>query len=77
MTATVGGGSRGWFVFDRDHSSRLRSPVFYASGEELVDCAEVAHINGLDDEGPGPHDGMYPLQRFVHWMGDDDIDATY
>ncbi|HEY9304550.1 MAG TPA: acyl-CoA reductase, partial [Mycobacterium sp.] len=20
-----------------------------------------------------PHDAMYPLQRFVHWMGDDDI----
>ena len=20
-----------------------------------------------------PHDAMYPLQRFVHWMADDDI----
>ena len=23
-----------------------------------------------------PHDAMYPLHRFVHWMGDDDIDST-
>jgi hypothetical protein len=26
-----------------------------------------AHVLG------SPHDAMYPLQRFVHWMGDDDI----
>jgi Acyl-CoA reductase (LuxC) len=24
-----------------------------------------------------PHDAMFPLQRFVHWMGDDDIDQSY
>ena len=24
----------------------------------------------------GPHDAMYALQRFVHWMGDDDIDTA-
>jgi hypothetical protein len=25
------------------------------------------HVNG------GPHDATYPLSRFVHWMGDDDV----
>jgi hypothetical protein len=28
------------------------------------------HVTGA------PHDAMYPLRRFVHWMGDDDINHT-
>jgi hypothetical protein len=28
-----------------------------------------AHVLGR------PHDAMYPLQRLVHWMADDDIMA--
>ena len=24
----------------------------------------------------GPHDAMFALQRFVHWMSDDDITVT-
>jgi len=36
----------------------------------------VCRLGTANDHVLGsPHDAMYPLQRFVHWMGDDDIEG--
>jgi hypothetical protein len=41
------------------------------------DCFDIAPADLLGTANAhalgSPHDAMYPLQRFVHWMGDDDI----
>jgi len=42
-------------------------PLIDVGGQRVVRLGSAArHVMG------GPHDAMYPLQRFIHWMGDED-----
>lgn len=60
-TQTVG-------VYPYHRKSDLRDKVACAGGQRLCRVGTAnGHVAG------GPHDAMYPLQRLVHWMGDDDI----
>jgi hypothetical protein len=37
----------------------------------------VCRVGTANQHVPGgPHDAMFALQRFVHWMGDDDIETS-
>ena len=49
----------------------LRDRLASAGGQRVcrVGTANM-HVAG------SPHDAMFPLQRFVHWMGDDDIETN-
>jgi hypothetical protein len=59
-------------VYPYERKAQLRDRLASAGAQRLCRLGTAnAHALG------SPHDGMYPLQRFVHWMGDDDIDATY
>lgn len=47
--------------------ARLRDRLASAGAQRVVRLGGAArHVMG------GPHDAMYPLQRFVHWMSDED-----
>jgi hypothetical protein len=60
-TQTVG-------VYPYERKTRLRDRLASAGAQRLCRLGTAnAHVLG------SPHDAMYPLQRFVHWMGDDDI----
>ncbi len=53
-----------WFAGRADARDELAS----AGGQRICRVGSAnAHVAG------GPHDAMYPLPRFVHWMSDDDI----
>lgn len=55
-------------VYPYQRKARLRDRLASAGAQRLCRLGTAnAHVLG------SPHDGMYPLQRFVHWMGDDDI----
>ena len=41
------------------------------AGAQRLCCLGTANAHVLGR----PHDAMYPLQRLVHWMADDDIMA--
>jgi hypothetical protein len=46
----------------------LRDRIANAGGQRVFPLGSTwRHVLG------GPHDGMFPLQRFVHWMGDQEI----
>jgi len=63
-TQTVG-------VYPYERKPQLRDRLASAGAQRLCRLGTAnAHVLG------SPHDAMYPLQRFVHWMGDDDIAAT-
>lgn len=55
-------------VYPDERKTALRDNLASAGGQRVcrVGTANM-HVLG------GPHDAMYPLSRFVHWMGDDDI----
>lgn len=64
-TQTVG-------VYPYERKAQLRDRLASAGAQRLCRLGTAnAHALG------SPHDGMYPLQRFVHWMGDDDININY
>jgi len=55
-------------VYPYQRKSQLRDRLASAGAQRLCRLGTAnAHVLG------SPHDAMYPLQRFVHWMGDDDI----
>jgi hypothetical protein len=57
-------------VFPWRRKTELRDLVASAGGQRVcrVGTANM-HVPG------GPHDAMFALHRFVHWMGDDDIEV--
>ncbi|GAB1812408.1 acyl-CoA reductase [Mycobacterium sp. MUNTM1] len=58
-------------VYPYERKAQLRDRLASAGAQRLCRLGTAnAHVLG------SPHDAMYPLQRFVHWMGDDDIAAT-
>ncbi|WP_156764866.1 acyl-CoA reductase [Mycobacterium sp. 1081908.1] len=58
-------------VYPYERKARLRDRLASAGAQRLCRLGTAnAHVLG------SPHDAMYPLQRFVHWMGDDDIAAS-
>ena len=61
-TQTVG-------VYPDERKTQLRDRLAAAGAQRLCRLGTAnAHALG------SPHDAMYPLQRLVHWMADDDID---
>ena len=55
-------------VYPYERKQSLRDRLASAGGQRVCRVGTAnAHVPG------SPHDAMYPLQRFVHWMGDDDI----
>ena len=58
-------------VYPYDRKAGLRDRLASAGGQRVCRVGTAnGHVVG------GPHDAMYPLHRFVHWMGDDDIRDT-
>jgi hypothetical protein len=58
-------------VYPYERKAQLRDRLASAGAQRLCRLGTAnAHVLG------SPHDAMYPLQRFVHWMGDDDITAA-
>jgi hypothetical protein len=56
----------GMYPPERKHAMRDR--LASAGAQRVVRLGSAArHVMGA------PHDAMYPLQRFVHWMADEDI----
>ncbi len=59
-TQTVG-------VYPPERKAGLRDRLASAGAQRVVRLGGAArHVGG------SPHDAMYPLQRFVHWMSDED-----
>jgi hypothetical protein len=57
-------------VWPPERKAALRDRLASAGGQRVCRLGTAnQHVAG------GPHDAMYALQRFVHWMGDDDISA--
>jgi hypothetical protein len=58
-------------VYPWPRKAELRDRLASAGGQRVcrVGTANL-HVPG------GPHDAMFALHRFVHWMGDDDIEVT-
>ena len=55
-------------VYPYERKRQLRDRLASAGAQRMCRLGTAnAHVLG------SPHDAMYPLQRFVHWMGDDDI----
>ena len=55
-------------VYPYERKPRLRDRLAGAGAQRVCRLGTAnAHVLG------SPHDAMYPLQRFVNWMGDDDI----
>jgi hypothetical protein len=58
-------------VYPFDRKAVLRDRLASAGGQRVCRVGTAnGHVTG------SPHDAMYPLHRFVHWMGDDDIAET-
>jgi hypothetical protein len=58
-------------IYPDERKAQLRDRLASAGAQRLCRLGTAnAHVLG------SPHDAMYPLQRFVHWMGDDDITAA-
>lgn len=58
-------------VYPYERKAQLRDLLASAGAQRLCRLGTAnAHVLG------SPHDAMYPLQRFVHWMGDDDVTAA-
>jgi hypothetical protein len=55
-------------VWPPERKAGLRDRLASAGGQRICRLGTAnQHVAG------SPHDAMYALQRFVHWMGDDDI----
>jgi hypothetical protein len=59
-------------VYPYERKAALRGRLASAGAQRLCRLG-TANSHALG----GPHDAMFPLQRFVHWMGDDDIEKSY
>jgi hypothetical protein len=60
-TQTVG-------IYPHERKAQLRDRLAAAGAQRLCRLGTAnAHALG------SPHGGMYPLQRLVHWMADDDV----
>ena len=58
-------------VYPWHRKAELRDKLASAGGQRVCRVGTAfMHVPG------GPHDAMFALQRFVHWMGDDDIDTA-
>lgn len=58
-------------IYPDHRKTDLRDRLAAAGAQRLCRLGTAnAHVAG------SPHDAMFPLQRLVHWMGDDDIVAT-
>ncbi|HWS94314.1 MAG TPA: acyl-CoA reductase [Mycobacterium sp.] len=58
-------------IYPYERKAQLRDRLASAGAQRLCRLGTAnAHVLG------SPHDAMYPLQRFVDWMGDDDITAA-
>jgi hypothetical protein len=54
-------------MYPPERKRALRDRLASAGAQRVVRLGGAArHVMG------GPHDAMYPLQRFVHWMSDED-----
>ncbi len=54
-------------IYPPERKTLLRDRIASAGGQRVVRLGSAArHVMG------GPHDAMYPLQRFIHWMADED-----
>jgi Acyl-CoA reductase (LuxC) len=54
-------------IYPPERKTQLRDRIASAGGQRVVRLGSAAqHVMG------GPHDAMYPLQRFIHWMSDED-----
>jgi Acyl-CoA reductase (LuxC) len=54
-------------IYPPERKTALRDRLASAGGQRVVRLGGAAkHVEG------GPHDAMFPLQRFVHWMSDED-----
>ena len=54
-------------IYPPERKLKLRDRIASAGGQRVVRLGSAArHVMG------GPHDAMYPLQRFIHWMADED-----
>lgn len=57
-------------IYPYERKTQLRDRLAAAGAQRLCRLGTAnAHALG------SPHDAMYPLQRLVHWMADDDIDS--
>ncbi len=57
-------------VYPYERKAQLRDRLATAGAQRLCRLGTAnAHALG------SPHDAMYPLQRLVHWMADDDVDV--
>lgn len=57
-------------VFPWDRKAELRDRLAGAGAQRVCRVGTAnRHVPG------GPHDAMFALQRFVHWMSDDDIEV--
>jgi hypothetical protein len=58
-------------VYPYERKAVLRDRLASAGGQRVCRVGTAfGHMSG------GPHDAMYPLSRFVHWMADDDVVAS-
>jgi hypothetical protein len=58
-------------VYPYERKALLRDRLAGAGAQRVCRLGTAnAHVLG------SPHDAMYPLQRFVNWMGDDDITTS-
>ncbi len=58
-------------IYPFERNAELRDKLAGAGGQRVCRVGTAnGHVTGA------PHDAMYPLRRFVHWMGDDDINHT-
>ena len=54
-------------MYPPDRKKMMRDRLASAGAQRVVRLGGAAkHVMG------GPHDAMFPLQRFVHWMSDED-----
>jgi hypothetical protein len=54
-------------IYPPERKAKLRDRIASAGGQRVVRLGSAwRHVMG------SPHDAMYPLQRFIHWMSDED-----
>ena len=56
-------------IYPDERKTQLRDKLAAAGAQRLCRVGTAyEHVGG------SPHDAMFPLQRLVHWMADDQID---
>ena len=54
-------------IYPDESKAMLRDRLANAGAQRVVRLGSASrHVMG------GPHDAMFPLQRFIHWMSDED-----